>query len=162
MPAPGDVVVDMQPGGPDNAPKPRSGREALRGQEAQTVTAPCTVTRFRVVTVFDIASTDGDPLPAHPCQAIATSSECGHRLLPRLLDVARGEGITVRQAAPGLGAAHGACVTAEHAIALVSGMSDDQRAKTLCHELGHALLAHTSPAARRTGGGGLRPPGPGG
>ena len=31
MPASGDVVVDMQPGGPGNAPKPRSGRDALRG-----------------------------------------------------------------------------------------------------------------------------------
>jgi len=88
------------------------------------------VTRFRVVTVFDIASTDGEPLPTHPCQALATSSERGRWLLARLLDVARGEGIAVRQDVPGLGAAHGAYIPADHAIVLAAGLSDDQCAKT--------------------------------
>jgi hypothetical protein len=56
--------------------------------------------------------------------------------------VARGEGITVRQDVPGLDAAHGACMPDEHAIVPAPGLSENQRTKTLCHELGHALLGH--------------------
>lgn len=104
-----------------------------------------TVTRFRIVTVFDISQTDGEPLAEHPCQKLTTDSERGRWLLAHLLDLARTEGIPVREDATDLGTANGCYYPARHAIDLAAGLSEDARAKTLCHEYAHALLH------RRTG-----------
>ncbi len=99
-----------------------------------------TVTRFRVVTVFDISQTEGAPLPEHPCQALTTASERGAWLCGRLLEVACTEGVQVREGMTGLGRAHGAFIPGANTIGLAPGLSTDQAAKTLCHELAHALL----------------------
>ena len=61
------------------------------------------MTRFRVVTVFDISQTEGDPLPEHPCQALTTASERGAWLYGRPLEVARTQGVQVREGMSGLG-----------------------------------------------------------
>ena len=116
------------------------GAEEDAGADSQART----VTRFRVVTVFDISSTDGEPLPMHPAQTLTTASERGTWLYANLLDIAKAEGIAVRENAADLGAANGCYYPARHAIDLAAGLSDDQKAKTLCHELAHALLHRTT------------------
>jgi hypothetical protein len=108
-----------------------------------------TVLRWRVVPVFDYSQTEGTDLPPHPCQTLTTGSERGRWLFARLLGVARAEGIGVWADIRGLGTAHGAYVPGARVIALAPGLSDDQRAKTLAHELGHALLLHGHGDPRR-------------
>ena len=120
----------------------------VRKADASEADEPQTVTRFRIVTVFDVSQTEGDPLPEHPCQALTTASERGRWLYARLREVAAGEGISVREAVHMLGTAHGAYLPESHAIILAPGLSEDQRAKTLCHELGHALLHRGSTQPR--------------
>lgn len=95
---------------------------------------------FRTVTVFDISQTDGDPLPDHPCQKLTTDSERGQWLFSKLLDIANTDGIAVRTDAEDLGAANGAYYPSAHTIAIAVGLSVDQKAKTLCHELAHSIL----------------------
>ena len=114
------------------------------GAEEDADAQPRMVTRFRVVTVFDISSTDGDPLPEPPCQALTTDSERGAWLYANLLDITKAEGIAVRENTADLGTANGCYYPARHAIDLAAGLSDDQKAKTLCHELAHALLHRTT------------------
>ena len=102
-----------------------------------------TVTRFRAVTVFDISQTEGDPLPEHPCQALTTDSERGRWLYARLLNIAKAEGIAVSDQTT-LRHANGVFVPGANMIGLKMGLSDDHKAKTLCHELAHALLHRTT------------------
>ena len=133
----------------------RLGRHVKKGEHGVKILAPVavrrsdredaedepqTVTRFRVVTVFDISQTEGDPLPEHPCQALTTASERGAWLYGRLMEVARTHGVQVREGMSGLGRAHGVFVPGANTIGLAPGLSTDQAAKTLCHELAHALL----------------------
>ncbi len=121
----------------------RRAAEAESG-DSEEEDEPQTVTRFRVVTVFDISQTDGDPLPEHPCQALTTDSERGRWLYARLLDIAKAERVSVRTAEDIRGTANGFYLPDSHAIVLAPRLSDDQRAKTLCHELAHALLHRTT------------------
>ena len=144
----------------------RLGRHVKRGERGIRILAPVTarrqaesedddepdartVLRWRVVPVFDYSQTEGTDLPPHPCQTLTTDSERGRWLFARLLQVARAEGIEVRADIRGLGTAHGTYVPGTRVIALAPGLSDDQRAKTLAHELGHALLLHGHGDPRR-------------
>ncbi len=102
-----------------------------------------TVTRFRAVTVFDISQTEGEPLAQHPCQELTTDSERGRWLYAKLLNIAKAEGITVSDETT-LHHANGVFVPGANMIGLKMGLSDDQKAKTLCHELAHALLHRTA------------------
>ena len=135
----------------------RLGRHVRKGEHGIRILAPMTVrkaeteedepqtvTRFRVVTVFDISSTDGDPLPEHPCQTLTTDSERGAWLYGRLLDIARAEGISVHDAIDMRGSAKGAYLPHLNTIILAPGLSVDHKAKTMCHELAHALLHRTT------------------
>ena len=97
------------------------------------------VTRFRVVTVFDYSQTEGEPLAQHPCQELTTDSERGRWLYSHLLEIARSEGIEVSDRTT-LRHANGVYVPGANMIGLKMGLSDDHKAKTLCHELAHALL----------------------
>ena len=117
----------------------RKAAEAESGDpEAADEAQP--VTRFRVVTVFDISQTEGDPLPEHPCQALTTDSERGAWLYGRLLDIAKAEGISVHNAIDMRGNAKGAYLPHLNTIILAPRLSADQKAKTLCHEMAHACL----------------------
>ena len=140
----------------------RLGRHVRKGEHGIRILAPVTGRRdeaeeseetdangrpvrgFRVVTVFDISSTDGEPLAEHPCRKLTTDSERGAWLYAKLLDIARAEGIPVREDAADLGTAHGCYYPARHAIDLAAGLSDDHKAKTLCHEMAHAFLHRTT------------------
>ena len=147
----------------------RLGRHVKKGEHGLRILAPVTVrkvedededgsdggddartvTRFRIVTVFDISQTDGEPLAEHPCQKLTTDSERGRWLLAHLLDLARAEGIAVREDATDLGTANGCYYPATHSIALAAGLSEDARAKTLCHEIAHAILHRRTDRTRQ-------------
>ncbi len=106
--------------------------------------APRTVLRWRSVVVFDYSQTEGAELPPHPCQELTTDTERGRWLCARLLELARTHGTDVREDMAGLGSARGVYVPGVNAIGLAPGLAADQKAKTLCHELAHALLGHGS------------------
>ena len=92
------------------------------------------IRRFRIVHVFDVSQTDGEPLPeianrlegAAPAQAYA-----------RLADVARSEGLTIEIEDLGAGALNGYYDRDGRRIALAADRSPAQHVKTLAHELAH-------------------------
>ena len=140
----------------------RLGRHVRKGEHGIRILAPVTARKadddgeetrtvlgWRTVTVFDVSQTEGADLPAHPCQTLGTDSERGRWLYERLLDVARARGTMVREDMAGLGSAHGVYVPGVNAIGLAPGLAMDQKAKTLAHELGHAVLDHGSTARSR-------------
>ena len=100
---------------------------------------------FKVVHVFDISQTDGEPLPHVPTKSIG---ERGAEMLDRLLGFARHRGIQVefveRTAISGaFGTSKGTQVqirTTDHDI--------PSQAATLAHELAHSLL-HWTPDGKR-------------
>jgi N-terminal domain of anti-restriction factor ArdC/IrrE N-terminal-like domain len=90
---------------------------------------------FKSVSVFDISQTDGKPLPE-----VATKLLGDDRgLLEALTGFALGQGFTVKE--EDLGAVNGCCsYQSPIAIAINPNRSRLHQAKTLAHELGHALL----------------------
>ncbi len=139
------------------------GRHVRKGEHGIRILAPVTVRkaddtddeetrtvlRWRTVVVFDVSQTEGADLPAHPCQALGTDSERGRWLYEHLLGVARDRGTMVREGMEGLGTANGVYVPGVNAIGLAPGLAMDHKAKTLCHELAHAVLEHGSTARSR-------------
>jgi hypothetical protein len=91
---------------------------------------------FKMVPVFDIASTDGEELPS-VCHTLTGDDPAG--LFTRLIDVATSIGFTVEDAElPG--SVNGDCSHELHRIRVEITNSPAQRVKTLAHEIGHALL----------------------
>src|SRR5215210_5617885 len=98
---------------------------------------------FRRASVFDISSTEGEPLPEVPVPVL--DSEAGGELYARLEDAARDEGLTVQRGHERFGAREqmmGFYEPQNRLIALREG-SQLQMTKTLAHELGHHVAGHT-------------------
>jgi antirestriction protein ArdC len=125
------------------------GRQVRRGEHGLRILAPMSWKRtdddgtehkgirgFRGVAVFDISQTDGEPLPAHPCQLLTDTDDSG--LFDRLAKVAVGLGFSVTDER--LTGPNGYTDHSERRIVIAEGRSPLQRAKTLAHELGHAIL----------------------
>jgi len=135
----------------------RKGAKGIRiyapmiGTKKQAADSACEVTAtdcekrlygFKAVYVFDLADTDGDPLPM--LSATATGDAAEH--LQRMLEYSRKIRIPVTfdaTIAPALGLSHGGRIT------LLPGMSDAETAATLCHELAHESL-HKSERRKET------------
>jgi N-terminal domain of anti-restriction factor ArdC/IrrE N-terminal-like domain len=90
---------------------------------------------FKSVSVFDISQTDGDPLPE-----IATKlSGDDNGVLNALKEFALGQGFTLKE--EDLGEVNGSCsYRSPITITINPNRSRLHQAKTLAHELGHALL----------------------
>lgn len=103
---------------------------------------------YKIVNVFDVASTDGTPLPDGPRpQDIESATETGHRLFLANWDYLASKGIPLRrEAVPGSPRAKGAYVPArpgvEERIYVRPDMAIDTQAKTLAHESAHYLADH--------------------
>lgn len=119
------------------APIPRKFKKvevnAETGEEEEVV---IDYTAFRAVTVFDIAQTEGDDVPSHPCKMLEGEVENFDELLESL-----------KKASPvpvGFedikGEANGYFNFMEKRIAVQEGMSQMQTVKTLVHEISHAIL----------------------
>ncbi len=109
----------------------RPGPETARAEGPD----PAPAVAFRFVPVFDLAQTEGPPLP-EPCTPL-TGDDVPDRF-GRLVGVARDLGYRVEAGA--LGGPHGDCCPARRRIRVEAADRPDQQVKTLAHELGHALL----------------------
>jgi antirestriction protein ArdC len=126
------------------------GRHVCRGEHGIRILAPCpfkkTVTDddgtehkldgiyFKVVCVFDIGQTDGEPLPDVDVPDVQTAADT---LLARLERVATQRGIAITYA--DLRAGHYG-TSKGGTIDLANGHATGQQAKTLAHELAHESL----------------------
>ena len=132
------------------------GRQVLKGEKAIKILAPtffrkgcncagdceCRATeavRFRSVSVFDIAQTDGEALP----EIVTLVSGNGKGLTPALETLARTEGLTVdRDPANSQNGANGWYSHERSLIWVRPDVDDAQAAKTLAHELAHHFAEH--------------------
>lgn len=98
--------------------------------------------RFRVAHVFDVNQTDGRELPEPPVHKLEGDSGEARWLIDRLLAVAESEGVKVDMAAKDCGRANGFYRPMSKEIHIAEGLSIDQQAKTLAHEMSHHMLEH--------------------
>src|SRR5437660_7049076 len=122
-------------------------RSVRKGEKGIKILAPCVykseaeddervVKGFRVAYVFDVEQTDGEALPEMPLHRLA-GNDAG--LFDALLEYANGLGYTVTNAElPG--ETNGDCTYSLRRIRIRQGLEPAQRAKTLCHEIVHAML----------------------
>jgi antirestriction protein ArdC len=96
---------------------------------------------FRLTSVFDVQQTDGKPLPERP-EPTYPEGEVAEGLLDRLTAFAESIGFPVEYGETGH--ANGYTSPTEHKIVLSATKltTDARKARTLIHEIGHALL-HT-------------------
>ena len=129
----------------------KHGRFVRKGEKAIWILAPMVykskddeksedeqrvIRGFKMVPVFDIASTDGEDLPS-VCRTLTGDDPAG--LFERLAEVAHSIGFTVEHAElPG--SVNGDCNHQLHRIRVEITNSPAQRVKTLAHEIVHALL----------------------
>jgi antirestriction protein ArdC len=126
------------------------GRQVRKGERGISIMAPMSVkerdaagdetgevrTFFRSVSVFDLAQTDGDPLPEVPREPITGDSHEGY--LPKLTAYAQQLGLVVDYEA--LEHAGGYYSERERRIVISTsgGYCANRRVRTLVHELAHA------------------------
>jgi antirestriction protein ArdC len=125
------------------------GRQIRKGEHAIRIMAPMSVKEtdengeetgervvfFRAVPVFDIAQTDGEPLPEPPCEPITGDSH--ERYIAALEDHSRSLGYSV--ASEDLQHTGGYCDAKRKRIVVAEGIdSANARVRVLVHELAHA------------------------
>jgi N-terminal domain of anti-restriction factor ArdC len=124
------------------------GRQVRKGERAIRIMAPMSVKRenletgeeeriplFRAVPVFDVAQTDGEPLPEAPREPITGDSHAAY--LPRLKDYAGTLGVAVYEYEP-TSAAQGFYDERGKRIVMSTGLAPNGKVRTLIHELAHA------------------------
>lgn len=94
-----------------------------------------TITRFKVVYVFDVSQTEGDPLPETP-DTLAVEGDAS-KLLPALEEAVRESRITLEYV-DDLGKAAG--VSKRGKIHILTSLDTAQRFSVLVHEFAHELL----------------------
>ncbi|MFI5034995.1 MAG: pentapeptide repeat-containing protein [Acidimicrobiales bacterium] len=127
------------------------GRQVVAKESALRILAPMTYKKddgsegdnareirgFKLVPVFDISQTEGPDLPD------IVSKLAGHApdgVFAKLTEFAQGIGFRVERPQLLASGANGDTSHSEGRIRVVSSNSEAQRAKTLAHEIGHALL----------------------
>jgi antirestriction protein ArdC len=125
------------------------GRQVRKGERSIRILAPMSVKErdeqgqetgervvfFRAVSVFDIAQTDGEPLPEPPCEPITGDSH--ERYIAQLEAHARSLGFTVESES--LEHAGGYCDAKRKRIVVAESIdSANARVRVLVHELAHA------------------------
>jgi len=96
---------------------------------------PEVVTRFKVVYVWDVSQTEGDPIPDAPDVMAVYGDAAG--LLPALETVVRAKGIELAYVED-LGKAAG--VSSKGKVEILSSLDTAQRFSVLAHEFAHELL----------------------
>jgi hypothetical protein len=123
---------------------PRTRKEALDDDPNRSATV---VTGFHAVPVFDLAQTDGEPLPA-PALPALLEGDGPAGVYDGLVQVADGLGFRVKDTTYAETEKNGETDFGRHVIGVRRERDQVQRIKTLAHELGHAVL-HASCAAPR-------------
>jgi antirestriction protein ArdC len=128
------------------------GRQVRKGERAIRILAPCRVRSsqtgpddtdtpafrvagFRCVSVFDIAQTEGEPLPELEYRPL--DGDASEDLVDLLDKVAANAGLRVEYRTPEIAGAHGYLRRSESLIVIDPDQSPAMRAKVLAHELGH-------------------------
>ena len=131
----------------------RLGRNVRRGEHGIAILAPCTYRRpadttgdddaaaavlrgFRIIHVFDIAQTDGEPLPDVAPALLTGDDPTG--LYDRLAGQIFAAGFELRRG--NCRPANGVTDYATRTVTIGDDLAPAQAAKTLAHELGHVLL----------------------
>lgn len=127
------------------------GRQVRKGEKGLKIFAPMvfkskpepgsddeerTRLLFKVVSVFDISQTDGEPLPELPGAPVEGDSHKEH--LPTLEDFAATIGYSVTYEAM-TGGRRGYCNPTAKSIGIESAMAPNRQVRVLVHELAHAL-----------------------
>lgn len=94
---------------------------------------------FRIVSVFDVSQTEGDPLPEDPRQPVLLDGEAPEGLWQSLAEMVFDAGYTLRRG-PSVRGENGFTSPADKVVQVTEGLSDAQAVKTLAHEIGHMLL----------------------
>jgi antirestriction protein ArdC len=141
------------------------GRQVRKGEKGIKIFAPMVVKRrdsedqdnavllFRIVHVFALEQTDGEPLPEIEWPMLTMMPDVG--LYGRLAAVCDASGVTLRSAAAGANAARGWYEPESRTITVVESLPAAQQCKTLLHELAHSLdpgcheLRNETPRAER-------------
>jgi len=131
------------------------GRQVRRGERGLSILAPLLTRRdddderllagFRWVSVFDVSQTDGEPLPS-PVRLLEGDGPLALR--GSLAGAAEVLGFQVAEEPLGPGV-NGECRWATATIAVEVANPPLQQAKTIAHELGHALLHRHEPDRSR-------------
>jgi antirestriction protein ArdC len=126
-------------------------RQVRKGERGIRILAPCVVkerddhgdetgTRyvfFKTVSVFDVAQTDGEPLPELEYRPLEGDAPAD---MVELLDrVAANAGLRVEYRRPELDGAHGYLRRSESLIVIDPDQAPAMQVKVLAHELGHYL-----------------------
>jgi antirestriction protein ArdC len=127
------------------------GRQVRKGEHGIRIMAPMVVKQrdadgetdddaetrvvFRTVSVFDVAQTDGEPLPEPPCEPITGDSH--ERYIEPLKDLARSMGVAVYEYEPN-GEAQGFYDVKGRRIVVSDRLAPNGKVRTLVQELAHA------------------------
>jgi antirestriction protein ArdC len=135
------------------------GRQVRRGEKGITILVPLKhhikpeevederearwiIRGFGVGTVFDVAATDGPPVPQPPEVAlIEGASDPGMRLYADLLDYLDEQGVPVSR--EHLPRGNGYFEPGTRRIGIGTHVDGDQATKTLAHETAHLVAGHT-------------------
>lgn len=120
------------------APMTRKVRDADSGEERQRMIG------FRVVSVFDVSQTDGDPLPAAPRPTLL-DGDAPEGLWDAVAAIVTSNGFTLERG--DCGSANGITYPDERRVRVSDSLQPAQAAKTLIHECAHMLLHATDPEA---------------
>ena len=133
--APGETATaDQQPGSPspELAPEPSEPAAPIDG-------APRQLRGFKIVHVFDVSQTDGDPLPdVEPTHLTGTGPD---GLWDHLAGLVHDDGYRIERRPCGLGA-NGYTDYAGRVVRIRDDVHPAQAVKTLAHELGHIRADH--------------------
>jgi hypothetical protein len=146
------------------------GRQVKKGAQGIAIWAPCarrieredettgesvtarTLSGFRLVHVFDVADTEGEPLPEHPAQATLLKGEAPDGMWNHLASLVDSAGFQLElvEDIAGRPGANGVTDFLAHTVQVTtSGRSNASQVRTLCHELAHAKL-HGPSASNRS------------
>ena len=112
------------------APSIRKTEDPATGEKRSAVVG------FRLVSVFDLSQTDGDPLPEPEMPAVASRPE---GLFEHLTEVAASNGWTVDTVDTSTNGARGWWTPDTGTISIASAFDPASRTRTMLHELGHAF-----------------------
>src|SRR5579871_2135516 len=128
------------------------GRQVRKGEHGIKILAPCRVksettdrsgdTRdsyrvvgFRIVSVFDVSQTDGEPLPELEYRPL--DGDAPAEMVELLETVAANAGLRIEYRTPEIAGAHGYLRRSDALVVIDPDQSPAMRAKVLAHELGH-------------------------
>jgi hypothetical protein len=91
---------------------------------------------FKLVPVFDVSQTDGEPLPSKPSQPVTGDSHASFLRPLEVLAQKLGYSVSFESLSPGLG---GYCDKNRNHIAIRNDVAPNAQVRTLIHEIAHAL-----------------------